>query len=61
MKKFHMYVATLCKMTASTDKNCDDCWFGDFTPCLTITGPDAPGRTAHVIYEQPLGDACVPR
>ena len=39
----------------------DCCWFGDFTPCLTITGPDAPGRTAHVIYEQPLGDACVPR
>jgi hypothetical protein len=46
-------------LTAEGDYDC--CWFGDFTPCLTITGPDAPGRTAHVIYEQPLGDACVPR
>jgi hypothetical protein len=30
------------------------CCLRDCTPCLTITGPDAPGRTAQVINEQPL-------
>ena len=32
----------------------DDCWLRVCTPCLTIAGPSAPGRTAQVILGQPL-------